>query len=558
MGKIKWPTVTKEEIADRSKASFLSRNCFPSHWHSATLKSRARCSPNFHLISAVGAVVVQTMIFLTLLYLCFFPGSWNTLALPTDSRSPELPPKNHLESNFIREDRFDSRPIYNILWSCLSTIFACTWITVHPNIPAPGDSQWAVLGRRVAIMGYFLLTPESVIIWAARQYFGARYFTKKYERNHTDWTQAHSFFLIMGGFTLHEGGKPVRVLEAKDLEESSEAGKIEWPTITKEEIADRSKGDYLSKTIVLFQTTWFVGQCIARGAYHLTMTELEVVTVAFASLTGVIYYFWWDKPLDVRCSIPVHLLPDRVGKIAGDIEKEESDSQVIPSPKFPAEEIPEPGEDVVVSPNPTTSIQVDMSTPDAALSRMERFRAFRRVACEEYGTLFGLGYVFIGFPLKRFIYAFGDMLDCKTLEDKSLRVPTFYSSKKDNDDTDDTPIWLALCIATVFGAIHCIPWSFHFATLQERWACRISAILVSGLPISWLAFTLLFDRFDPNKNKPIWKNLYEGFIVWSWTVMTFLYIIARIVLLVLPFVALRALPPGAYVQLDWVSFLPHI
>jgi hypothetical protein len=68
----------------------------------------------------------------------------------------------------------------------------------------------------------------------------------------------------MGGFTLHEGGKPVQVLEAKDLEELWEAGKIKWPTITKEEIADRSKGDYLSKTIVLFQTTWFVGQCIAR------------------------------------------------------------------------------------------------------------------------------------------------------------------------------------------------------------------------------------------------------------------------------------------------------
>jgi hypothetical protein len=40
--------------------------------------------------------------------------------------------------------------------------------------------------------------------------------------------------------------------------------------------------------------------------------------------------------------------------------------------------------------------------------------------------------------------------------------------------------------------------------------------------------------------------------------MMFLYIIARIILLVLPFVALRALPPGAYVQLNWVSFLPHI
>jgi len=278
------------------------------------------------------------MIFLTLLYLCFFSGPWNTLALPTDLRPHEILPGNHLPSIFIRDkSEFDTRSIYNILWSCLSTLFTCTWITVHPNIPAPGDSQrWAVIRRRLAIMGYFLLTPEFVIMWAARQYFDACYLTEKYEKNHKDWTRAHSFFLIMGGFTLHEGGKPVRVLRAKDLEKLSKAGKIEWPMITKEEIEDRSKGDYLSKTIVLLQTTWFVGQCIARGAYGLTVMELEVVTLAFASLTGVIYFLWWDKPLDVHCSIPIRLLDGSIGKIDGvvDIEKEEPGPQIIPSPNI--------------------------------------------------------------------------------------------------------------------------------------------------------------------------------------------------------------------------------
>ena len=139
-------------------------------------------------------------------------------------------------------------------------------------------------------MGYVLLTPKFVIYWAVQQHYTARNFTKEHERNHPDWTRAHSFFLIMGGFTIYEGGKPARVLEVKELEELSEAGKFEWPTITEEEITDRSKGDYLSKTIVLFQTTWFIGQCIARGAYRLALAELEVATVAFASLTGVIYY----------------------------------------------------------------------------------------------------------------------------------------------------------------------------------------------------------------------------------------------------------------------------
>jgi len=295
----------------------------------------------------------------------------------------------------------------------------------------------------------------------------------------------------MGGFTLHEGGKAVRVLDPKDLEELSESGKIEWPTITEEEIADRSKGDYLSKTIVLFQTMWFVGQCIARGAYHLTVTELEVVTLAFASLTGVIYYLWWDKPLDVRCAVPVRLLPDRLGKIEGDIEKEGTGPQVIPSPKILAEEIPQPDEDVVVNHNtlPKTSIQVDTSTLDPTPTRMERFWSFRRGACEEYGAFFGLGYVFIGFPLILFIKTLVDTVNCKTLGDKSLRVPMFYSPHSDHadDHLDYIPRVLAICVATAFGAIHCIPWSFHFSTLQERWVWRMSAILVSSMPISFAA-----------------------------------------------------------------------
>ncbi|KAF8889178.1 hypothetical protein CPB84DRAFT_1454244 [Gymnopilus junonius] len=67
-------------------------------------------------------------------------------------------------------DFFGQRSIYNIIWSCLVTIFACTWIAVHPNLPAPKDGDIRVFARHLAIMGYLLLAPEMVIIWVARQY----------------------------------------------------------------------------------------------------------------------------------------------------------------------------------------------------------------------------------------------------------------------------------------------------------------------------------------------------------------------------------------------------
>ena len=552
------------------------------------------------------------MIFLLLLYLSFFSRPWNTFALPTT-----------LQSIIIQgESLFGTRSIYSILWNCLSTIFTCTWIVVHPNMPAPGDSKWAVLRRRVAIMAYILIVPEMVIIWAGRQHFAARNIAKKHEENHPGWTRAHAFFLIMGGFTLHEGGKPVRILEARELEELSEAGKIEWPTITEDEIADRSKGDYLSKTIVLFQTTWFIAQCIARGIYGLDVTELEVVTLAFATLTGVIYFFWWDKPLDVRCSIPVQLLKGRLEEIQDNVVKEDNSPQII-SPDQGKEEdekgailsiplpsslaqgstsTPDPAltsfqgqeEDgkganlsnplpsspvqgstftpvsgsisiqgkegdekgtTLPNPLPLSLAQGGTSTPDPALTRMQRFHAFRRRACIEHGMVFGLGYVFIVFPLFRFFEAFDDMLSAETLGNEPLRVPTFYSPP--NDDSG-AALGLGVCVSIVFGAIHCIAWSFHFATLQERWAWRISAIFVSGLPIVIVVFSGLLTIFDEKEHKTAGIKLYEGILVWILMSMACLYIFARIALLVLPFVALRAVVPGAYVQLNWISFLPHI
>ena len=112
----------------------------------------------------------------------------------------------------------------------------------------------------------------------------------------------------MGGFVLYHGKHRIGILSPERLELLSETRMIEFPTITEEEIDDHSKGDALSKTLVLGQTTWFIAQCITRKAEGLVMTELELVTLAFAALNSFMYFFWWNKPLDVRTTVPVYLL----------------------------------------------------------------------------------------------------------------------------------------------------------------------------------------------------------------------------------------------------------
>jgi hypothetical protein len=81
------------------------------------------------------------------------------------------------------DDIHRCRTIGNILWSCLVTIFACTWIAIHPNIPSPDDKWFTLALRRLQFMVMGLIAPELVIVWAIRQWFVARKLAKKHHKS---------------------------------------------------------------------------------------------------------------------------------------------------------------------------------------------------------------------------------------------------------------------------------------------------------------------------------------------------------------------------------------
>jgi hypothetical protein len=68
----------------------------------------------------------------------------------------------------------DSRTLWDIIWSCAATLFACTWTAIHPNIPGVEERKLAIASRRLLIMVMALIAPELIIAWAARQFFSAR------------------------------------------------------------------------------------------------------------------------------------------------------------------------------------------------------------------------------------------------------------------------------------------------------------------------------------------------------------------------------------------------
>ena len=76
--------------------------------------------------------------------------------------------------------------------------------------------------------------------------------------------------------------------------------------ISPDKIEDRSKSDFVAKAVIVFQTLWFILQIANRAHQGLTITELELTTLAHTVLNIFVYAFWWNKPVNVRFHFDVY------------------------------------------------------------------------------------------------------------------------------------------------------------------------------------------------------------------------------------------------------------
>jgi hypothetical protein len=111
----------------------------------------------------------------------------------------------------------------------------------------------------------------------------------------------------------------------------------------------------------------------------------------------------------------------------------------------------------------------------------------------------------------------------------------------------------ACAIAAVFGAIHCIGWSFAFPSDTERILWHISSVTITGIPIALalLAYYLFSQDFPPSYSPPL---LWDVCLIFG----SFAYGLSRLFLLILSFLSLRALPREAYLSVHWTALIPHI
>ncbi|KAF9531512.1 hypothetical protein CPB83DRAFT_904609 [Crepidotus variabilis] len=406
---------------------------------------------------------------------------------------------------------FSDRTIYDIVHPCITTIFVCSYIAIHPDVPGQKDRWFHVLLRKLGIALLMLLVPELVIFWPLRQHMAAIVIARAYKNR--GWTRAHGFLLAMGGFALYDGftHEYIETLTLERFDELVESGEIEFPNITAERVGELGKADYFSKAVVVLQTTWFVTQCVARVVNKLALTEFEVITLALAILNAFMYGLWWDKPMDVGMPVQVYR---RTGH-----------GQYTPK------------SDKNARPMNAWSILGELTMIPTFTKLIGAYQPL-----EEDGRA------------RSFITPSFDNLD--TLNGQSLRRLSRGHQFK--------IMSVLTAVFILFGAIHFVPWFYPYPSQLQKWLWIAGSVSIVLFPIGALIV------FYPMAGLMVrWKMVTDRYLLLYRIALTstiLSYFLSRVIVLVLPVVELfsRTEEGDYFIQtanigtaIDWTGFLPH-
>lgn len=280
------------------------------------------------------------------------------------------------------------------------------------------------------------------------------------------------------------------------------------------DIENRSKRDPLSKGLVILQTAWFILQFLGRVRQGLHITELEVATLGYAILSIVTLMLWWKKPYNVACPILVSTKWKRTispqtdtnekNQGAPDVDRATQDGGDAETP------LPATGSNASKS-------KVAVQVPEVSYQS------------QPSGTV------------------------------EARPAPHLTSGLKERRHRQEIFLFKALfaVIAILFGAIHCIAWSFHFPSTAERLIWRVSSLAAIGAPTVVLVLIIppLLSPIRDSDQRP-------GFLSTSFKVIVYLSIIvyatSRLILLVVALTSLRSLPYTAYKIVQWTTYIPHL
>lgn len=229
------------------------------------------------------------------------------------------------------------RGTLDILWTCLATIFACTYTVLHLNLPEQRDGRdfdrgwmgdlkwwWKGVSPSFKWMVVTLLAPEYYTALAIGDHDVAKKFLRELkalpasQRPAQGWTFSYSFFIRMGGFAIrsksdsldrrppliHLKSKTILALLRERANNPDQASSsLDFSLPTEADILDRSKSDMFVKTITALQVLYLCASCLTRFGRRLPTTLLELGTLGFAACSICSYVVLLRMPRGVNNAI---------------------------------------------------------------------------------------------------------------------------------------------------------------------------------------------------------------------------------------------------------------
>lgn len=428
----------------------------------------------------------------------------------------------------------NGRGTIDVVWSSLLTVFLCTWTAVCLNLPHPNDGNLQILRRRFKWMIWAIVGPELVLSVAIGQYASARRSVARFRKligKGEKWTLRHGFFADMGGMLLQPRDSTPFLVNSRQLAYLVEKKYLECPSITGDEIWDKSKADTLARILTLVQTVWFMIQLLGRAILRLPTSTLELSAGSIVLCTLGTFICWLHKPSDVRTGI------------------------VLTTSATTAQILCEAG-DAASSPY--------IHTPLDFVAKQSFTFGY------DVAHHFGRRFDHPERPLRRF---------------PNDRFPDISPLEK----------FALFCMTSAFAAFHLIGWDFTFPSRIELILWRVSSSIITvAIVLYWVLETIAarqrFGRWDKyliwlrlKKKKPATdaevtvvcrrqdtvdrldafeREQREAKPILPWEIglifpIILLYAAARAYMLVEMFASLRALPFGVYQTFDLADIFPH-
>jgi len=436
------------------------------------------------------------------------------------------------------------RTLLSIIWSCLVTIFACIWVAVHRNIPGPRQRWITIRLEWLKIVVVTLLAPEWILAWAVRQFLQACEVAELLELARQEFKE-----------------KPDRppVEEMRDTGSQGEAennimdegGPEVDPVLPKSRAAEEGEA---KQPVDAFAIETHLGRT----------NEPWTITHGFFVIMGGFHYYYDGKPLYPLDSSQVVALVMK-GTLVPPTEDELKDKSkgdalsksfvIIQTLWFVVQCIARR-----IDHFPITKLEVMTLAYTMITIAMYGFWWYKPLNVSCPARVLGkdkLGPRSQSNAASQMELFFSTVLGVDDVVDLQAeqRVPTFYSGGGYADETLLASGIITLLITMVFGAVHCVAWSYAFPSHVEKLLWRLSALSIVAVPVVIILSFVIAAIISESEVSDVF-----AYVIWYTVsvVGALLYIAARILLLTLSFTTLRSLPLAAYQTVQWTTFIPHI